>query len=503
MSSTALNKIIIPDEARIKELYEKIALRCARLQQMGQAATDYDKAFKGRLSEAILFLQNACQGSRVTNAVEQLQLLAQKLGLKCQPQGTSLMLGSDGTFSFWVFINEVGSVTGVKLILGKDLEQPDCHVMLELLRDSHYRQLGEHLESLVDLSSRLAACPQKQSALTGLLVVESILMTVYKSTNYSKLVDEILQSHLGHVIPRTGGLPMKLIIFARPNQLLDKQELSVVDPIPEDFGFQLTILAEYSPQVNILPATTSIFNTSTNKFNLVNSQNGVVAQATLVMQLLENLPTCMATLKKFHQFIYGSDQNFTAPQAKDYLELLLQGKHSSHNEARVVHLPGQRHYYLFPTNNPVHSADMISKISFLHPVAVIQIVPLLRQQLVYNILVKSCFGSASSHLSPETSDTELVCSIVEITPPSTIRLEASLMGTGPIAMVINVDQGKPTTPEVHLGDNFQSLSANLVLSQILSKCLSVPVMLYSYIKRLPQLQAPVTTSTSGWQSLFT
>ena len=112
---------------------------------------------------------------------------------------------------------------------------------------------------------------------------------------------------------------------------------------------------------------------------------------------------------------------------------------------------------------------------------------LLRQQLVYNILVKSCFGSASSHLSPgkcttqlealcfyhpkllETSDTELVCSIIEITPPSTIRLEASLMGTGPIAMVINVDQGKPTTPEVHLGDNFQNLSANLVLSQILSK----------------------------------
>lgn len=28
---------------------------------------------------------------------------------------------------------------------------------------------------------------------------------IVNSTNYSKLVDEILQSHLGHVIPRTGG----------------------------------------------------------------------------------------------------------------------------------------------------------------------------------------------------------------------------------------------------------------------------------------------------------
>ena len=36
MSSTAMNKIAIPEEARIKELYEQISLRCSRLQQLGQ-----------------------------------------------------------------------------------------------------------------------------------------------------------------------------------------------------------------------------------------------------------------------------------------------------------------------------------------------------------------------------------------------------------------------------------------------------------------------------------
>lgn len=69
----------------------------------------------------------------------------------------------------------------------------------------------------------------------------------------------------------------------------------------------------------------------------------------------------------------------------------------------------------------------------------------------------------------ETSDTELVCSIIEITPPSTIRLETSLMGTGPIAMVINIDQNKAVTPEVHMGPSFPNLSMNPLLSQILSK----------------------------------
>ena len=37
MSSTALTKITIPEETRIKEFYEQITLRCSRLQQLGQA----------------------------------------------------------------------------------------------------------------------------------------------------------------------------------------------------------------------------------------------------------------------------------------------------------------------------------------------------------------------------------------------------------------------------------------------------------------------------------
>ena len=45
---------------------------------------------------------------------------------------------------------------------------------------------------------------------------------------------------------------------------------------------------------------------SSGKFHTINSQNGVVAQAMLVMQLLESLPTCTATIKKIHQLIYGS-----------------------------------------------------------------------------------------------------------------------------------------------------------------------------------------------------
>ena len=36
VSSTAMNRIAIPEEARIKELYEQISLRCSRLQQLGQ-----------------------------------------------------------------------------------------------------------------------------------------------------------------------------------------------------------------------------------------------------------------------------------------------------------------------------------------------------------------------------------------------------------------------------------------------------------------------------------
>jgi len=67
---------------------------------------------------------------------------------------------------------------------------------------------------------------------------------------------------------------MKLVIFGTPNEFLNKQELTVMDPgmyfglailsfisslVPEGLGFHLTILAEFNPQVNILPATVNIF----------------------------------------------------------------------------------------------------------------------------------------------------------------------------------------------------------------------------------------------------
>jgi len=40
-SAAALYKLTLPEEARIKELYEQISIRCARLQQLGQAVRVY------------------------------------------------------------------------------------------------------------------------------------------------------------------------------------------------------------------------------------------------------------------------------------------------------------------------------------------------------------------------------------------------------------------------------------------------------------------------------
>ena len=137
MSFTALTKITIPEEARIKEFCEQITMRCSRLQQLGQAVrkhlsasgaynfirpqimirhsrVDYQKLYYSFKMHAKV--NNKCclynwissitscaptpphtyahvhyihmhtrthityTGSRVTNAVEQLHLLAQKLG---------------------------------------------------------------------------------------------------------------------------------------------------------------------------------------------------------------------------------------------------------------------------------------------------------------------------------------------------------------------------------------------------------------------------------------
>jgi len=84
-----------------------------------------------------------------------------------------------------------------------------------------------------------------------------------------------------------------------------------------------------------------LLSSASGKMLPVNSQNGVVAQAMLAMQLSSNIPASMVTIRKIHAQVYGSgdhmmksyfiecsilvitDQNFTAPQAKNYLEILL------------------------------------------------------------------------------------------------------------------------------------------------------------------------------------
>ena len=48
-SAAALHKLTLPEEARIKELYEQISIRCARLQQLGQAVRIYKLSAKVRV----------------------------------------------------------------------------------------------------------------------------------------------------------------------------------------------------------------------------------------------------------------------------------------------------------------------------------------------------------------------------------------------------------------------------------------------------------------------
>ena len=69
----------------------------------------------------------------------------------------------------------------------------------------------------------------------------------------------------------------------------------------------------------------------------------------------------------------------------------------------------------------------------------------------------------------ETSDTELVCSILELNPPYFIKLEINLMGSGPVFIEINVNANKPAMPDVSLGNSLQTMEINHFLMQVLGK----------------------------------
>ena len=110
--------------------------------------------------------------------------------------------------------------------------------------------------------------------------------------------------------------------------------------------------------------------------------------------------------------------------------------------------------------------------------------------MVFNNLIRSCFGGSSSNLNPgevfflflnkllviypdvmctETSDTELVCSIMELTPPTNIKFEVNLMGGGPVFIEINIASSKPAMPDVMLGNSPQNMEINHYLIKVLEK----------------------------------
>lgn len=217
------------------------------------------------------------------------------------------------------------------------------------------------------------------------------------------------KSPVGILEPRKGGRPMKLTYFISPYDLLDeKRKVSLplsIDIITEkNLGYSSTVCVENSSghklqTTSLISITKSSDGKSLPQFSALTSQNSVLLPACFALKLSESLPLSVEIMNKIKQAANGLDVIYepnTTPQpvisllTKRMLPKRELSKFKSVDDPFFVELPDQCHTYYFNSSVSNMMGVEATHISFQHPTSVPKILGLLRQQVLFNVLISSC-----------------------------------------------------------------------------------------------------------------
>ncbi|GFO06221.1 mediator of RNA polymerase ii transcription subunit 1 [Plakobranchus ocellatus] len=371
-------------------------------------------------------LQKAMKVISQQTMKERLDLIARQLGLSTQIQDLKISLGTD-VFHVDVIFGESGLVSSVKLVNQGDLvESPD---LKDILRRGDFKEFIEHLQGLQSIYQVTDDEKLKSKAFLALQALEKDLNQLAQFQNsISGVANYIHKCPLGIMLPRLAGKPMKLIYFVSPYDLLDKKTLTAhpltVEAITENFlGQSVTVCIEPVPESQ--PAnklqTMPLMNVSKTQdgktlpsFSAKSNINSMMLPASFVLVLPQSIPISTQILQK----ITASTQLEIHKEApKQGLRSLILESFSNGKvkDSRKLHvsLPDQQHtYFLDGLNGGSHDQQgvMVSRIPFTHPTHVPQILNLMRQQLLFNIIISSFIRTGK----PKDSEKSVVFEVTAV-----------------------------------------------------------------------------------------
>ncbi|GFS17526.1 mediator of RNA polymerase II transcription subunit 1 [Elysia marginata] len=409
-------------------------------------------------------LQKAMKVISQQTLKERLDMIARQLGLSTQIQNMKISLGTD-VFHVDVILGESGLVSSVKLINQGDIvESPDLKDVLRKLKSKAFLALQALEKDLNQLA-------QFQNSISGV-------------ANY------IHKCPLGIMLPRLAGKPMKLIYFVSPYDLLDKKTLTAhpltVEAITENFlGQSVTVCIEPVPESQ--PAnklqTMPLMNVKTQdgktlpSFSAVSSINSMMLPASFVLVLPQSIPISTQILQK----ITASTQleiHKDAPK-KGLRSLILESfSNGKVKDSRKLHvsLPDQQHIYFLDGLNGGTSDQqgvMVSRIPFTHPTHVPQILTLMRQQLLFNIIISS-FIRTGNHRESEKS---VVFEVTAVTLQQMTIVFEHPVHDSMITVDIDLTDITNLKCSVTCTNSNESLCSDEEISRVFQRCMSIPIML--------------------------
>lgn len=162
----------------------------------------------------------------------------------------------------------------------------------------------------------------------------------------------------------------------------------------------------------------------------------------------------------------------------------------------IQYLEGQVYTYKGingpPEVDPAHRGVLLPnrKVPFTHPLHLITIIHLLRQQLVYNTLFQSCLQRNRHNYKSTSSCFDDYEFHVTTRPPEMVSVATDLLnnkgGTTSLKFEFMIPQevrSTPTQPKLNIKIGEVTLSDIPLLNNILAKCLSIPVTLHAILSR--------------------
>ncbi|BFY96976.1 hypothetical protein BsWGS_00015 [Bradybaena similaris] len=368
----------------------------------------------------------------------------------------------------------------------------ECPDLKEILQKGDFSEFIEHLQGLQSIYQVTTDEKLKSKAFLALQALEKDLNQLAQfQSSISGVANYIHKCPLGIMLPRLAGKPMKLIYFVSPYDLLDKKSLAAhpltVEAITENFLGQsvnvcIEAVAESAPanKLQTMPLM-SVNKTQDGKslpsFSAVSKINSTMLPASFVLVLAHSVPVSTQIVQKItSQTCLEIHKEAECRSLRALILETFSGGDIKEDRRLVVSLPDQQHIYFLDCLNggcQEHQGMMVSRIPFTHPTHVPQILALLRQQLLFNMVIGSC-------VRPRTQSESSNSIVFEVTAISLQQLTILFEHPAYDSMIrVDIDLTDITNLrcKVVCTNSDQVLCSDEALSRVFHRCMSIPIML--------------------------